>query len=488
MKKQNLFLVLLFIRATCFSQGIDKIWLLGYGCCQGPYNPMNLNFSSGSMVVSQVQRNMDFEETIGEISDSQNNLLFYSNGIYVANALDDTMQNGSDLNPSFFTTGYRTHGLTIPQGNLVIPVPEDSTMYYLFHGTIDDWATYASLHFYYSLIDMTLNNGLGAVTQKNMALINDSLVPGRIVACKHANGRDWWVFVHQFHSSNMYKFLITPSGIQGPWVDDLITWRDIGGGQALFSPQGDKFAYYEPYEDLDIWDFDRCSGTFSNLVHIDINDSAVAAGAAFSPSGRYLYLSSLKYIYQLDMQATNIDSSRITVGVYDGFRTNGLYASFYLMGLAPDNKIYINCANSTTVLHVINSPDSAGLACGFCQHCIPLPALNAFTMPNFPNYFLGADGSATCDTLATIVESIKKNTEDFSVFPNPTHNDLYLTVPSEKIITVFIYNSIGQQIPIEYELLKKEYLHLDVTQLESGFYFLEVKTNQQKVVRKFVRE
>ncbi len=473
-----------------FSQGINNLWLLGYECCQQNFNPMNLDFSSGTMNLSLSQRSMNLNTTNGVICDSQGNLLFYTNGIYVANSLDDTMSNGSGLNPSFFTNNHTANGLTIPQGNLIIPFPEDSTKYYLFHQTIDDYDTYASLFLYYSIIDMSLDGGLGAVVQKNSVLLNDSLVPGRITATKHANGRDWWIMVHQFHSGNMYKFLVTPSGISGPFIQDLVTWRDVGVCQSVFSQQGSKYVYYEPFEDLDIWDFDRCTGDFSNLIHIDINDSALAAGAAFSPSGRYLYISSMNYIYQFDLNAVNIDSSRVTVGVYDGFRTDGLYANFYLASLAPDGKIYFNCGNGTSVMHVINYPDSAGLSCDFCQHCIALPAYNAFTMPNHPNYFLGAEGSTVCDSLPTEISDITTPIEAYSVFPNPVRDLLFVNRSiKESVKEIDITNSLGQMESIKFVSLNNgEYLQVDMSQFSSGVYYLQMRTEKNVVSKKIVKQ
>lgn len=44
---------------------------------------------------------------------------------------------------------------------------------------------------------MSLNGGLGAVTEKNQVLLEDSLSVGKITAVRHANGRDWWVLMPQ---------------------------------------------------------------------------------------------------------------------------------------------------------------------------------------------------------------------------------------------------------------------------------------------------
>ncbi len=465
-----------------FSQGINNLWLLGYDCCQPLLNPMNLDFSSGFLTISQSQRSMNFGATNSEICDNHDNLLFYSNGVYIANVMDDTMQNGLGLNPSFYTSNYAAYGLNIPQGNLIIPFPDDSMKYYLFHQTIDDYASYASLFLYYSVIDMSLDGGLGAVIQKNTILLSDSLVPGRIAAVKHANGRDWWVIVHQFHSGIIYKFLVTPQGIQGPWQQDLVTWRDIGVGQAVFSQQGNKFVYYEPYDDLDIWDFDRCTGDFANLIHIEINDTAYSAGAAFSPSGRYLYISSMYYLYQYDLLATNVDSSRITVGVYDGFNTNGFPSAYYLAALAPDGKIYINTSNSTWVLHVINNPDSAGLACDFCQHCINLPAFNAYTIPNHPNYFLGAEGNSVCDSLVTGISGVRSLGREFLVFPNPTTGEFNLVYTIQGDSKLQILDCLGR-ICKEYNLpAQATNFKGSLESLENGLYYYRIVDSKDELL------
>lgn len=476
----------------CSAQGQDKIWVMGYDCCVSNWHGMNWNFNSGSLIIDTVTRYMNFCETNGEISDANGNLLFYTNGIYIANAQDDTMLNGSGLNPADFTTAHSQYGLTLPQANLIIPFPNDSTKYYLFHETSDDrFNTYASLYLYYSVIDMSLDSGRGGVIQKNTVLLNDSLVEGRLTACKHANGRDWWIFAHQLFSGLVYKWLVTPSGISGPWTQDLITWRDIWFGQNLFSPDGTKFAYYEPYGDLDIWEFDRCTGIFSNQIHVDINDSAGLGGAAFSRSGRYLYLSSMDFIYQFDVQAANIPASQVTVATWDHYYSQGLATVFYLAALAPDDKIYINCGNSTTEMHVINYPDSAGVACEVCQHCVYLPAFNAFTIPNFPNYFLGAEGGTVCDSLITEIPStVPLMEEELFLFPNPVRNLLYLTTGSSSTWDeIALFNIFGQKIFVSiHEIKNGEYQEINTSSLTPGVYFLELKSGMGKVVKRFVKE
>jgi hypothetical protein len=87
--------------------------------------------------------------------------------------------------------------------------------------------------------------------------------------------------------------------------------------------------------------------------------------------------------------------------------------------IGPDGKIYINTTSTTMALHTIESPDSAGVACNVQQHSILLPKFNA-TLPNFPNYRLGALAGSPCDTL-TGMSNIPLHEFKFKVYPNPNN-------------------------------------------------------------------
>lgn len=485
-------IALLFVLPKVFyAQGQDKLWLMGYGCCSPNFTGTNMDFRNGSLSIYPVQRLYSFTTTNGYIGDSSGNPLFLCNGVYVANALGDTMLNGGGLNPSTYTTDYSDYGLFIPQANLVIPFPDDSSKYYLFHQTVDDQGgTYASLHLYYSVIDMALDSGKGGVVQKNTMLLNDSLVPGRITACKHANGRDWWVFVHKFRSELQYKYLVTPSGIQGPYIDNLITIRNVNVGQALFSEDGTKYAYFESSGGLDIWSFDRCSGLFYDQIHIDIIDSGGPGGVAFSHNGRFLYVSKIFYLYQFDLAATDINASKIRIGTYDGFENSNIRTDFYYQKLAPDQKIYMVASSSVYDIHVINSPDSLGINCDFQQHSIHLPGFIGSTVPNFPNYFLPALGNSICDSLATSVALISSPSSNFDVFPNPASRLVYVSnANNSKIEQLHIYNTMGQLMDCRMAPVKNNsYIEIDVSGLLSGVYYLVIEMAGERVMKKVVRE
>ena len=493
MKRLSILLYLIFFSGilNLFSQRIDNVWPLGYDCCQYPnFGAANLIFTSQLMNVNIVQRHQNFSETNASINDSANNVLFTSNGIYIANAQDDTMQNGNGLNPSYFTNQHLTYGLTVPQGNLTIPSLTDPNQFILFHNTIDDYLnTGASFKLYYSIIDMNQNGGLGAVNNKNTVLLNDTMTPGRIAACRHANGRDWWITVRKFRSLKLIEFLYTPYGIFGPFSNLLSVERDLNAGQSVFNPQGTKYAYFESFKGVELADFDRCTGQLSNQILCEINDSSVyGAGACFSPNGRFLYISTVDHLYQYDTWSSNVDSSRMLIAINDNFHDSmtGNLTHFWLESLAPDGKIYISTSSTTPFLHVINSPDSIGLACDFCQHCINLPSLNAFTMPNFPNYYLGAEVGSVCDSLGVGIHEVKSEME-FNIYPNPAVEKVnfhYSKLTSNAIL--LIYNLTGEVVSTYLLKRNESEITIDLSHFAEGVYTCKLTDGNNFEVKRMV--
>ena len=61
----------------------------------------------------------------------------------------------------------------------------------------------SSTEIYYSVIDISLNGGLGEVISKNNIALT-GLFGWGLSACKHANGRDWWVFAFNDCANYVY--------------------------------------------------------------------------------------------------------------------------------------------------------------------------------------------------------------------------------------------------------------------------------------------
>jgi len=389
------------------AQKHDYMWLTGYSSIPGniEYGGSVIDFNTDPPDIYYEFRQMNLQRTNASICDTAGNLLFYTNGIFIANAIHEQMENGGGLNPGQYTDDFADIGLSLEQGAIFLPYPDHDSLYILLHQA-RDWLSNGTSHvrrFYYSLINQKAQNGLGAVIAKNQLVIKDTLNIGKVCAVRHANGRDWWSIIQEYKSNRFYRILISPEGIQlrePQIVQDSIY---SGAGQVVFSPDGSKFVQFTTVsyalgQFVYIYDFDRCTGLLGNPKYLMYNDSAGAAGAAISPNSRYLYLSSTRSIYQYDLWADNIAATKQTVAVYDGF-TSPFAAAFYFCQLAPDGKIYINAPNGVDVMHVINNPNLPGLLCDVCQHCVQLPTYNAFSMPNFPNYRLAALEGSPCDTL-----------------------------------------------------------------------------------------
>lgn len=479
-----------------FGQGINSFWIMGHDAGAGPgFGTTNIDFSQNPTSIYQFDRPMNFWRTNASISDTLGNLQFYSNGIYIANRFDDTLFNGTNFNTGSGTTVWVNDGMPIPQGLLIIPSPSNNNQYYVFSQSVNVYSNHLlPTRLTCSLLDMTLDSGKGGLLWKNVTKVNSPLGVGFQTACKHANGRDWWVTVHKYLTGGIYKLLITPQGISSPVLQNIAHTTDsIDGGQAVYSPNGTKYAIYDVINYLQIFDFDRCTGMFSNPLFLKIQDSASCGGVAFSPNSRYLYVSSTRYIYQFDMQASDILASKTTVAVWDSSYIPSVpfATTFAHMQLAPDGKIYFNSCNGTNILHVINYPDSAGLNCDVCQHCVSLPTYISFTIPNFPNYFLGADSGSVCDTLQLGIPKaeLKTQSESVSVFPNPAQDYLQVNyTPNNYVKTLQIIDVNGKVI-LDRKLAQYSQLaSIDASKFLAGIYLCKTIYRDKSVTCKFVKE
>jgi PKD domain len=391
------------------AQNHDHVWLFGYGS-QSPdpaFGGTIMDFNTMPPDIFYQYNEMNFDITDASMSDANGELQFYTNGIYVANKDFQAMANGTNLNPCQIAVDFEDYGFPLSQAAFAVSHPDGSNRYYLIHADIGDANIQMSVNgrnLYYSLIDMDLYAGLGKVVLKNQVIINDTLGTGKLTAVRHANGRDWWMMIHEMSSENYHRVLITPEGITTMGMNSTAFSIPVEGvGQSVFSPDGNVFARMNTYsfdngQQFEIYKFDRCSGYLTEQLKIQYDDGAYAAGIAISPNSRFLYVPSFGNLYQFDLQAADIIGSKQTIH-YDGFTENGASTSFFLAQLAPDGKIYISASNTVHYLHVIHQPNLPYPDCMVEQHGITLPTYNSFSMPNFPNYRLGPLDGSPCDTL-----------------------------------------------------------------------------------------
>jgi hypothetical protein len=489
-----------------FAQKNDYIWLSGYGCCGYSsttglhFGTSVLDFNATPVHIYKDSLKMNFDWTSTSFCDSDGKLLFYTNGIAIANGNNDTIENGDSVNWGFWLQyvdpQHGNEGYIIKEGIYVIPNLTDNNQFYLFHCLADsnNWCSGALL---VTLIDMSLNQGRGKVIYKNLVLINDK-IGDCIAVTRHGNGKYWWILVQQKNTNCYYRVLLDETG------PHVLPGKTCGGdiftiynfGPVKFSQDGNKFFNLGLYTGLNIFDFDRCAGEISLQTTISypyLADSGwIGMGVATSSDSRYLYVSLTHYIFQYDLLAADIPNSMDTVGVYDGYRSpNG--SIFYTAQNGPDGKIYISCGNSETDYHVIHNPDAGGDSCHFEEHGIHLPTLSC-GVPSFPNYRLGALPASACDTLSGLNETARAEKEKaIKIFPNPASDvvtiDYGFTDWSKGEATLQISNELGQVVYNQKLPMYSGFQKIDISSFGQGFYNASIKRNEAVIATaKFVKQ
>ncbi|MBK6481621.1 MAG: T9SS type A sorting domain-containing protein [Chitinophagaceae bacterium] len=455
--------VLICLLSICFAiktlaQNQDAIWLLSI-------NSINIDDKCGidfNVLPADTfidYRKLGFIITNASICDTSGNILFYTNGIYVANRDHDTLWNSGNFNPGYASDYYWYPGLGFSQGAIILTRPDYPEKYLIFHVSGEEFEAYGEnqlqpLHLGMSEVDMTLDGGLGGipVNKKNIPIVEDTVTQGRITAVKHANGRDWWVVQHKFYSDVFYTVLVQPDTVvvSSQAVGPVQTSNDIVG-MAKFSPDGSRYCYMNYDLTFDLFDFDRCSGELSNHQRLEVPDSLsivpYTLGSEFSSSGQFLYINTFEHLYQYNLWSSDIQQSVIEIATWD---TTYLPTAtwFFLPQRAPDGKIYISTYNSTEYLHVIDNPDSLGLACSFSQHSFALGEHNT-TTPNFPNYQLGKLEGSPCDTLFSGMEHASNENKGLSLAPNPATDRVEINYNLEEKALLTITDMYGKAVLLQ---------------------------------------
>ena len=450
------------------------------------------------------------------MSDKSGNLQFYSNGISINNRIHYTMKNGKRINPGKFLdnggwTDPKQGGLPSVQGLLSLPSPINDSIYYLFNMDIllkrytnptNAWVVCPE--FYYQKIDMTKGDGFGEVVELNQLITGDTLDYGSLTACRHANGRDWWILVNELKTNVYRRYLLDQNGVNfngKQTLPEIEVLEDQKARTTRFTPDGNHFVRvdHDSIPRIYIMDFDRCTGTLGKAKLVNVNHKGgLYTWSSISPNSRFIYLIQQEIILQLDLWATDIAASMDTVAVFDGYTSyNGCQTRFFQSWLGPDGRIYLSTGPCGSYhLHFIDKPDEKGKACDVRQHSIDLTVLNARTVPNFPNYRLGALKGSPCDTLTVASKEISAGAYGLKVLPNPASDRIQIEInlpnydpsPSGRSISELVIVDANGSIVQRYTMPEYAYLAtLEVSTLESGVYGVQLRQqNRVLAVEKLV--
>jgi hypothetical protein len=446
-----------------FSQGETDNWYFGVFA--------GLNFSSGAPV--PVTGQTYTTEGSASISDSAGNLLFYTDGLTVWNSQQTPMPNGTGL----------FGGISSTQSALIVPLPGSDSIYYIF--TTDE-AGYSN-GLCYSVVDLSLEFGLGDVIQKNIPLLTPCTEKLTGVTLK--DGSQSWIVTHEWGTNAFRAYSLTASGLNvTPVISNVGSVHNTSAiqntyGQLKFASCGERLAAAIGYQDtVEVFDFNVITGTVYNPVTLPVNNHVY--GLEFSGNSSKLYVTSYdtytSYILQYDLTAgtaSDIQASQTIVGIG---------TDFYGMQIAIDSRIYVARAWNS-YLGVINSPDYSGTACDFVANGVNVdPAYSGTTsalgLPNFvQSYF---DQEHKFCPLPTAVEE-PVNETGFAVYPNPTEGTVYFTMNdvTTEPIRCSVYDMAGRELLVQFTTAAGTH-QIELNRLDEGAYLLKATTGHETFVQK----
>ena len=323
------------------AQGEANIWYFGQNA--------GIDFNSGTPV-ALTNGQLVTDEGCATISNASGQLLFYTDGITVYNKNHVVMMNGNGLMGHPSST----------QSATIVPKPGSNNLYYIF--TTDN--EHDPNGFRYSIVDMNLDGGNGAVTSDKNILVYTPTIENLGIT-KHGNGQDYWIITHGWNSNSFIAYQLTVTGLNlTPVITNIgqvITGSPtdfVAAGTIKISPSGSKLAFTSVSDIAQLFNFNNITGVLSNEITL-ISEPGELYGAAFSPDESLLYISnSFGKIHQFNLNAADIPNSIVTIYNSGGFPIPGQ------MQVGPDNKVYIAFSNRTK-LGVINNPNVIGTACNF---------------------------------------------------------------------------------------------------------------------------
>ncbi|MBR9922318.1 MAG: T9SS type A sorting domain-containing protein [Bacteroidetes bacterium] len=456
------------------GQSYDANWVLSNGL-------LILDFKEEPPGLEEIDSVFPVRIDNSSISDAAGKLWYYFNGCFVRGADYKVIMNGDSLNAGPQSDLQCGGGNIAVQGSMFLPAPGMDDKLYLLHMNLDFFPPHyaVGIELFYSIIDSE-SGPTGTVVEKNQLLLRDTFSTGLITACRHANGRDWWILLPEVASNKFYRFLLDTEGIHGPWEQRIgtVDQDDSGGGWVAFSEDGNYYARVDEFNDLHVFHFDRCSGLLSNHQFVEIPDIGPNLGyhrsLAFSPNNQFLYISGPEYLHQLDLQATSLQNSMQLVGEFDGYG-DPFPGYFERMKLAPDGKIYVFPGNSNYYLNVIEEPDKRGEDCHFTQHEFALPIRNYTYPPNIPNFNLSRMVGSPCDTLFAPPVDIVCGEDQISANPNPFQQNIRIDYEACSLESgvFYLYDALGRKLWQE-EIRGDGMYEFHIPDYPSGIYVYQI--------------
>lgn len=369
---KHLVFILIFLM-TCwtaiFGQNQNNKWTFGYG--------VGIDFNSG--VATPFKDSIKTESACASVSNFSGDLMFYTNGVSVWNRHHMVMTNGSGL--------LGDSQASVSQGAVIVPFVNDTNRFYIFY--MKNYANTQEDDLYYSVVDMSLDNGLGDLVPGTK---NTWIASGMSSALTTVPGLDCnvWLVTHMRQDNVVISYEINDTGINttkpvvsvgGHWQADYAyetsvmktspNYDQIGISNFTTSQEYNTIVLYSSIE---LMDFNRATGQITGTKMLDSSSSFVTSlldnflSLEFSPDGSKLYacapflaLYGQSSVFQYDLSLGNwpaIQASKTAL-------FNPVLVSDLKRG--PDGRIYVTSSFGVpaTQLDVINDPNLPGLSCSY---------------------------------------------------------------------------------------------------------------------------
>ena len=414
-KRNFLYIILIFTLHTpvVFGQLQNNNWVFGYGA--------RVNFS-GPIPVGSSNAAINSNESTASVSDpATGQLLFYTDGRKVWNANNQVMPNGSNLLGGFYNS--------CTQGALIVPFPEDNQRYYLF--TLEELEALSLSPIVdnglrYSVVDMTLNGGLGdvQVATLNTPIAND--LTEKLIVIRSAEIQGFWVIAHKKNANEFLAWKIDACGVTAQPVVSTVgsnfASAPFGANEAWSgamdaSPDGNRIGMPVDWSDrIEFFDFNKTTGVVSNPLTVNVTDDSNPPflrkyGACFSPDGSKFYYTNMNSVYQLNLgtYTSAAIASSITLIYSPLLEPNNYYC--FQIEQAPNNKLYVSIGN-TGRLDEISNPNLLGLGCAYVSNAVSFsPATCQLGLP--AQVPLG--GFAASSTVTFLPDSCFQGSISFSI-------------------------------------------------------------------------
>ena len=387
MRKFILAIVCCFIGATAFCQSEAANWYFGFGG--------GIHFNQSQNTITSLNDGQLFtNEGCTSISDDSGNLLFYTDGTRVWNKNHTVMSNGYGLYGDSSST----------QSAIIVPKPNDANTYYIF--TVDNWIDGINYGLNYSEVDMSLDNGLGGITTKNVRLLQES--SEKITAVlKDCITKSIWVLTFASENGNssifntFHAFEISSAGINPTPVKSTFNNLFIqdARGYLKLSPDGTKVACANVKDGLLLFDFDTATGKLSNQKSLSLSGkNRFPYGVEFSPNSQLLYVHASNNFFSNDFAEAENPANHSSVLIQYNLIAADVQASATIIDsrnlyrgalqLGPNGKIYRALSatynKGLPYLGAINNPNNLGTSCYYRHNAVNLaPNQSAQGLPPF---------------------------------------------------------------------------------------------------------